>query len=205
MKLLNQYHNIISIGSSCQTSYQLRRMKLRKESGPFDWFISASVSGMVKLFQNQLQYYMEFDQLQLIGKAQLHYIVRDARYNVDSYHDFPFVQQDDLWNKEYAAFKQKIDRRVQRFLNTLAHSPSIVLVRTQMTKEEAVLLHQAIQPLIGTSDYILLAVNNHEDKERTDVVSENWGLEHIKAASIPKGKDWRGADASWAELFYKIW
>ncbi|MDQ0192414.1 DUF1796 family putative cysteine peptidase [Paenibacillus wynnii] len=205
MKSLNQYHDIISLGSSCQTSYQLRRMKLRKESGPFDWFISASVPGIVKLFHNQFQYYMEFDQLQLIGKAQQHFIVRDTRYIIDSYHDFPFTQHENLWNQEYAAFKQKIERRAERFLNTLAQSPSIVLVRTQMTKEAALQLHQAIKPWIGTSDYCLLAVNNHEDSARTDVVSDDWGLEHIKAARIPKGEDWRGADAAWARLFDKPW
>ena len=205
MKSLNQYHDIISIGSSCQTSYQLRRMKLRKESGPFDWFISTSVPGIVKLFHNQFQYYMESDQLQLIGKAHQHYIVRDTHYFVDSYHDFPFTHHENLWNQEYAAFKQKIERRVQRFLNTLAQSPSIVLVRTQMTKEEALQLHQAIKPWIGTSDYCLLAVNYHEDWARTDVVREDWGLDHIKAAQIPKGEDWRGADAAWAQLFDKPW
>ncbi|WP_340004022.1 DUF1796 family putative cysteine peptidase [Paenibacillus sp. FSL K6-0276] len=205
MKSLGQYHDIISIGSSCQTSYQLRRMKLRKEAGPFDWFISESVPGLVKLFNNKFQYYMDFDQVQLIGKAHQHYIVRDTHYNIDSYHDFSFIQPESLWNQEYAAFKQKIERRAQRFLDTLAQSPSIVLVRTQLTKEAALQLLQAVKPWIGTSDYVLLAVNNHEDWSRTDVVSEEWGLEHLKAVRIPRGEDWRGADGAWEQLFDRPW
>lgn len=205
MKSLRQYHDIISIGSSCQTSYQLRRMKLSKEAGPFDWFISASVPGLVKLFNNGFQHYMELDQLQLIGKAHQHYIVRDTHYNIDSYHDFKFTQSESLWNQEYPAFKQKIERRVQRLLNSLAQSPSIVLVRTQLTKEAALQLHQAVKPWIGTSDYVLLAVNNHEDLSRTDVISEEWGLENLKAVKIPRGEDWRGADGAWEELFDKLW
>jgi len=148
---------------------------------------------------------MDFDQVQLIGKAHQHYIVRDTHYNIDSYHDFSFIQPESLWNQEYAAFKQKIERRVQRFLDTLAQSPSIVLVRTQLTKEAALQLLQAVKPWIGTSDYVLLAVNNHEDWSRTDVVSEEWGLEHLKAVRIPRGEDWRGADDPWEQLFDRPW
>lgn len=205
MNSLGQYSDIISLGSSCQTSYQLRRMKLRKEGGPFDWFISDSVPGLVKLFNNKFQHYMEFNQLQMIGKAHQHYIVRDTYYNIDSYHDFSFTQPESQWHQEYPAFKQKIERRVQRFLDTLAQSPSIVLVRTQMTKEAALQLLQAVNPWIGTSDFVLLAVNNHDDWSRTDVAIEEWGLEHLKAVRIPRGKDWRGADDTWEQLFDISW
>ncbi|MNI40879.1 hypothetical protein D3C73_951160 [compost metagenome] len=74
-----------------------------------------------------------------------------------------------------------------------------------MTKEDALQLLQAVKPWLGTTNYVLLAVNNHEDASRTDVVSDDWGVEHLQAVKIPKGKDWRGADDAWEQLFDLPW
>ncbi|MFC0215277.1 DUF1796 family putative cysteine peptidase [Paenibacillus chartarius] len=201
MKALHQYQDIFSLGSSCQAAYQLRRMKLRREAGPLDWFISSSVPGLVKLLQLRFHGFMELSSMQLIGRAHRHYVIRDTVYTIDSYHDFPFTQPEGEWQRTHDEFKRKIDRRSERLIQALEQSPSLLLVRTQMTKEQAAALQQALHSLIRTPDYLLLAVNTHEDPSRRDTVPESWGLDHVAAVTLPKGADWRGSDAAWSALF----
>ncbi|SDO21695.1 Putative papain-like cysteine peptidase [Paenibacillus sp. yr247] len=197
----NLFSDIVSLGSSCQTAYQLKRLQLRKSSGPLDWFITSNTDGLIKLVQNEFQNFMEMEHLQVLGQAHQHYVVRDNFYQVISYHDFPITNPGSLWNQEYSRYKIQVDRRVQRFLDTLTRSTSLLLVRTQTTKEEAVHLRNALHPWVKTSNYLLLIVNYHTDENRTDVVRNNWSLYQIQALTIPKGTDWRGSDAAWSEIF----
>ncbi|MGQ7885899.1 DUF1796 family putative cysteine peptidase [Paenibacillus sp. WC2504] len=191
---LGGYKAYISLGSTCQTAYQLKRLGLRKYAGPLDWFVSDSIGEVVRLIDHRFNGFMELSQLELIGTTYECFVVRDNGSGVISFHDFPLYLTAGRWREAYPAFKQKLNRRVDRFLRTIQGQP-ILFIRTNSTKKEAQELHSAIRRL-KHGKFHLLIVNNHQ-KDSKDVIYEDWGLAGISSVLLPKGEDWRGYNQAW--------
>ena len=109
------YHAFISLGAMCQTAHQLNRLKLRKFSGPLDWFISFSSPKLSQLLNARFNGFMELNHLRLINIVDNHYVLRDMKYQIDSYHDFPIPYNP---NQLYPQFKDKLDRRVSSVITS---------------------------------------------------------------------------------------
>jgi len=187
------YGAFISLGSTCQTAFQLQRLHLRTFSGPLDWFISRSASDVARLIRNRFDGFMELNHLQLLGTEPAHYIVRDNSYDIVSYHDFPLIYR---WTDAYPEFKQKMDRRVNAFLSA-AKKSSICFVRTQTSKIEAQQLYAALKTIVPCK-FRLLIVNNMMDYR--EVIYEDWNLQHVCSVSVPGGADWRGSNFAWDQI-----
>lgn len=187
------YEAFVSLGATCQTAYQLRRLNLRKFAGPLDWFISRSAPNVTRLIRNQFNGLMEFNQLQVIGREPEHYIVRDNGYDIVSYHDFPLIYR---WSDAYPDFKQTIDRRVKALFSAAKRGP-ICLVRIDTTKMEAHQLYTALNKIIP-GKFRLLIVNNMILNQ--EVRHEDWGLPNICSVSVSRGADWKGSDRAWDEI-----
>jgi hypothetical protein len=186
------YKAFISLGSTCQTAYQLRRLGLRKFAGPLDWFVSESVPDVDRLLRNRFRDFFELNRLQLLGAVQDCYVVKDTGYNIVSYHDFSLHLPDYRWTEAYSPFKEKMNRRVEAFLS-MAKTGPVCLVRTQTSRSEAKQLRSALNKVMS-GKYRLLIVNNADVRE---VIHEDWGLRGICSVSVPKGADWRGSDRAW--------
>lgn len=185
------YHAFISLGATCQTAHQLSRLKLRKSSGPLDWFTSYSPPKISRLLQTRFNGFMELNNLHHINIVDNHFVLRDTAYQVDSYHDFPVPYNP---RELYSQFKEKMDRRVSRFLKTVKAYP-VCFVRTQASMQEARLLEEALCN-ISNKNFQLLVVNFHNDSAK-GVIHEDWGLQRICSVSIPAGRDWRGSNEHW--------
>ncbi|NER40345.1 hypothetical protein G3M54_01860 [Bacillus megaterium NBRC 15308 = ATCC 14581] len=70
--------------------------------------------------------------------------------------------------------KDKYDRRIQRFLNTLETSESILFIRSFGTYEEAVELEQILKNMVKHNFCILFIINGEND----EMVELDWGLKH---------------------------
>ncbi|WP_169306762.1 DUF1796 family putative cysteine peptidase [Cohnella pontilimi] len=191
---IGAYKACISLGATCQTAYQLRRLGLRSFSGPLDWFVSDSMNGLVRLLHHRFNGFMELNQLELVGRTQECYVVKDNVNQVVSYHDFPVYIPEDRWRDAYPAFKQTLDRRVQRFMKVIREQP-VLFVRTQTNSSEAQELLKALRKL-APGKFQLLIVNHHPPG-RLDVAYEDWGLDGICSVKLPTGEDWRGSDPAW--------
>ena len=185
------YHAFISLGATCQTAHQLRRLKLRKFSGPLDWFISYPSSKLSRLLNTRFNGFMEVNNLRLINIVDNHYVLRDTEYHVDSYHDFPLPYNP---NQLYPKFKEQVDRRVSRFLKTIKTGP-VCFVRTDTSSSEARLLEQALSG-ISYKDFRILIVNFHNQFGK-GVIYDDWGLQRVSSVKIPPGRNWRGSDHHW--------
>jgi hypothetical protein len=184
----------MSLGSTCQTAYQLKRLGLRKYAGPLDWFVSDSIGGLVRLIAHRFNGLMELSHMELIGSTNECFVVRDNANHVVSFHDFPLYLTADRWWEAYPAFKQMLNRRVHRFLETIQDQP-ILFVRTQTNRKEAQELHAALKTLMHHK-YQLLIVNNYQENH-TAVIYEDWGLDGICSVLLPIGEDWRGSNQAW--------
>ncbi|NOU67025.1 hypothetical protein GC096_23555 [Paenibacillus sp. LMG 31461] len=191
---LGGYKAYISLGSTCQTAYQLKRLGLRKFAGPLDWFVSDSIGGVVRLIDHRFNGFMELSQLELIGTTNECFVVRDNANDVISFHDFPLSLTAGRWWEAYPAFKQKLNRRVDRFLITIQGQP-ILFIRTNSNRKEAQEIHAALKRLVH-GKFHLLIVNNHQEDSKV-VTYEDWGLSGISSVLLPKGEDWRGFNQAW--------
>jgi len=190
------YKAFISLGSTCQTAYQLRRLGLRNFSGPLDWFISRSVPDVTRLIRHRFNGFMELDRLRLTGTDTECYVVIDEKNDVVSYHDFSRSLPPYRWAEAYPDFKQKMDRRVKAFLHAAKRQP-VCLVRIQTSKAEAHQLHGALKKVMSGS-FRLLIVNNEDGLH--EIRHEDWGLPGVASVSVPSGMDWRGSDLAWDRI-----
>jgi len=190
------YTAFISLGSTCQTAYQLQRLGLRKFAGPLDWFISFAAHDVARLIRNRFDGFMELNQLRLTGTDLDCYVVKDDKFDIVSYHDFPLSLPIYRWTDAYPEFKRKIDRRIDRFL-TAARSKPICLVRTQTSKPEAEKLLASLNTVMADK-FRLLIVNNMD--YLYELRHEDWGLPDVCSVSVPKGMNWRGSDQVWDQI-----
>ncbi|UQZ84259.1 hypothetical protein SK3146_03492 [Paenibacillus konkukensis] len=186
-----KYKAFISLGSTCQTAHQLQRLGLRQFAGPLDWFISPSVPDLAKLLQSRFKSFMEWSNLQLISVIDNHYVVKDTVYQTESYHDLPLTAP---WGAPYPQFKEKLSRRVNRFLKIINYGP-ICFVRIQTSEAEARHLEAALRSV--TNKPFRLLIVNHHNQPTNDVIHEDWGLKHVCSVKVPAGMDWRGSDRAW--------
>ncbi|MEK8128699.1 DUF1796 family putative cysteine peptidase [Paenibacillus filicis] len=186
------YKSYISLGANCQVAYQLSRLGLRQASGPLDWFTSESVPGLVRLLQHRFKGLMTFRNMRVVDRIGENFVVEDPVYDIISYHDFPVYQQN--WWDAYPAFKQKLERRVNRFWQTLQHKP-ILFIRTETTIEEAQQIKAALNTLMH-GGFRLLIVNSHT-YPNSEIVDEEWALKDVCCVTVPRGHDWRGSDGAW--------
>lgn len=194
---VGSYRAIVSLGSTCQTAYQLNRLGLRRTSGPIDWFVTRSVPGLLQLLARRFEGLMDFPHLQVVGLTGEALTVRDSRYDIVSFHDFPLGPPPFVLRDAYPALRAQVDRRVQRFLRTLQLRP-VLLVRTDTSPADAHQLHAAVSRLASASPRLLI-VNTHTDGN-PGPVQEDWRLDGICGVRVPPGTDWRGNDAAWAAV-----
>lgn len=198
--LKGAYDAVFSLGANCQTAYQLRRLGLRHAAGPLDWFISSSHSGLISVLQNRFEDFMKLDHLKLVGQFKTCYCIKDEKYEIFSYHDFPVELPPDRWADAYPDFHGRQVRRQERFLQAASMMGRILFVRLNSTPEEALQLRQILSDLT-THQFTLLIVNTRQVAVQEISPKFNQGM---VTAELSKGSDWRGDDGGWEQLLQSI-
>lgn len=186
------YDCIVSLGSSCEPAAHLRRKGLRVFASPLDWVVSLSLTDVNRLLCRRFSGYMELPNMGVIDGNDVFvenevvqpvksYFIKDYHYNVISVHDFPVLEGLE-WSHVYPDFKQKINMRAQRLLDTLHTSRKALFIRWGSTYEEAFQLQMALRTLTGGAFHILI-VNGVDGLE--SVVDRDWTLPGIASLGIP--------------------
>ncbi len=156
-----KYQNIISLGFFCSPAIELNYLNLRKSSQPFDWVISSNFNQVLELIDNNFKDFLNPKFLFQLKQYPQYY--RNIKYNIDFYHDFDELKS---FNKQIDKIKQKYDRRIKRFYNTIKE-PTLFL-RYICSKEEAIYInnnYEKINKLLksynANNDIIFVA--NKED------------------------------------------
>jgi len=198
------YDVIIGLGSWCGPALHLRRHNLRRFSFPFDWVLSYSLTDAIRLLENRFKDFMEMKNMCLkdgygnyindgvknspnSGGSEIvkTYIIEDTYYNIISVHDFTIIPNQD-WTEQYPAYKEKLTSRINKFLEVIAASQSVLFVRFgPVTENEAVELQSVLKGMISGKFNILflqpiygLAAINEID----------WGIDGICTVQVPPEK-----------------
>lgn len=194
------YHVIVSLGCSCSPALQLIRHKLRRFSAPLDWIVSPRLSDVNRLLSNRFAGYMELPHMQMEQETDLlleegtvvlpktgiaqpvrSYFVKDTLYNILSVHDFPILP-DQPWQATYPAFKAKLTHRIERFMNYIGNSPSVLFVRWAGDYAEAYELQSVLSGIVRGSYGVLLL---RPEAGAAEITELPWGLRNVCALEVP--------------------
>ncbi|USB31886.1 DUF1796 family putative cysteine peptidase [Paenibacillus sp. YPG26] len=198
--LSGTYDALFSLGANCQTAYQLRRLGARHAAGPLDWFISSSHRGLIAVLQNRFEDFMKLDHLKLVGQFKTCYCIKDEKYDIFSYHDFPVTLPPDRWTEAYQEFQSRQLRRQERFLQTASRAERILYIRMGSTLDEAIHLQQILSELTAHSFTLLIVNTGHKTTQKICPEFK----QGIIMAELNKGSDWRGDDQGWEQLLQDI-
>jgi hypothetical protein len=194
------YDVIVSLGSACNPAMLLKQHNLRRFSGPLDWCASNSLSDVNRLLKNRFEGFMEFENMCLLdetnfflndGDAVLSgdgstqrikaYWVKDTYYNVISMHDFPILPNQD-WTVTYPSFKEKLNRRINRFLEKITNSQSVLFVRWAASYNQAVELQSVLSKIVK-GRFTILILCPVDDLQ--NISEMNWGIDRVCAVKVP--------------------
>lgn len=194
------YDVIISLGSWCGPSINLRQRQLRRFSFPLDWMISSSISDVTRLLSNRFIGFMELEHMRKIeGTSALledgmatpaergrpyhdaHFIL-DTQYDMISVHDFPVLPHQD-WTQSYASYKEKMNLRIRRFFEILNNSRAVLFIRWgEVNAPEAALLQAVLSSFVPGTCNILFLQTMHDIQ---DVQELDWGIDGVCTLQVP--------------------
>ncbi|MBA3815914.1 MAG: hypothetical protein H0X29_05240 [Parachlamydiaceae bacterium] len=188
----------ISIGGMCYVALALKHYGIRKEAYPFDWVISPTASLIKVINEDFLNY---FSPEYIAG-------VTNVYTGIAFVHDFPnslkeaYYPEADL-EKNYSSEKEselqwnyeKYNRRINRFIAVLSSDKPVVLIRSEATREEALLIRDLFRfkyPLLN----LKLVVINHN----LEVHGGVWNEEGILNYYLPteRNVDYNGPE--WKQI-----
>ena len=203
------YDVIYNLGGWCDVPGNLVRKSLRRCAGPLDWILVPSLSVVCSMISDKFSHYFRKENMIEIGRTGTGHVVEDKELSVDfkaptytivdrstgcsSLHDFAIVP-DASWEKQYPQFRERINRRVDRFYNHLANSNSMLFIWSGGPPNLSVsqgYLHEAlnfikIMTTLTKSEIVLLILNTSPSYNGVEEV--DWGYSNICTVNMPCAK-----------------
>lgn len=188
-----KYDETVSLGTACQSAWQLEVNEVRKWAYPFDWLIT-SFDSLVAFISNKGEGFFEKENLEIIeilyGESLSFLHVVDRKYDIHSIHDLFFPN---MYN--YDKVKAKYERRIQRFFALLESNRKILFVRTQINRSETIYLDNLLHHLYPNLEYTLVAISDDPDAQN------DWGLERVRNFYMQQTPgEWQGDYQKWKEI-----
>ncbi|MCM3796891.1 MULTISPECIES: DUF1796 family putative cysteine peptidase [Priestia] len=193
-EIKGSYDIIVSLGSACNPAMELKRLNLRTFSGPLDWSVSLSLSDVNRLLKNKFSNFMELENMQLTDGAFAFaddgvliegvqsYLIEDTHYNIISVHDFPIIPHQH-WSATYTSYKEKLTNRINRFIEKITTSESVLFIRWAATYEQTLELQAILEQIVKGNFNILILC----PEEGFNGVSEiNWEIDKVCAVKVPR-------------------
>lgn len=200
-ELRGAYDAVFSLGQNCTPAIQMEKNGLRPFAGVLDWMMSDTLTDVNRLLRDRFAGFMEFPNLVVTGKSQLNYMVKDTAYNVISVHDFPQSRNTPSNLATYPEFKEKMERRIQRFHEKVAAARRVLFVRMLGTKEEVTELNEILGQLVSR-EYRLIIINYSASSELLEM---DWQLPNVCALEMPYADIWNyRSDPHWSRIFQGI-
>src|SRR6478735_2761386 len=188
------YDAVFSLGSACNPALQFQRLNLKRfTSSPLDWNYSPFLSDVNRLLKNKFNGFMELKNMRVINdegvfvfpdkglhKPIKSYLVLDTVYKIFSAHDFPIIPNQH-WFLAYPPFKKTLNYRIDRFLDKVKNSQSILFVRWVANYQEAVELESTLSQITRGSFKVLI-LNPVEGLQGVSEV--DWGLSRTCVVNV---------------------
>ncbi len=205
-EIKGKYDAIYSLGDVCLAALQLRKNNLRPFAGPLDWMSSPNLSDVSRLLKNNFIGFMDMPNLMPtaystgVDTIEQYLVVHDKAYNIVSSHDFKADRNTLSHLATYPEVRQKLDRRIQRFLEMMEKSKRILFIRTEGAFNDVLELESVLSQLVK-KDFNILIVNH---SYVNSMVEKEWPLERVCIVELPNREIWSSNDHYWKEIFEGI-
>lgn len=133
----------ISLGSACPLASSMSKYGLRSFSSPFDWLATPNLEWVI--------HYIETDFKDFLLQKNLERYDENPRHFRDKESGFRFVHEDEDFENNYYALKEKYDRRIDRFLKNVHYK---VCYFRRITKDD-------IEYIDNNAEYIRKVIKKH--------------------------------------------
>jgi len=205
------YDRIVSIGSNCEVTWNIRNHFSTDKAYPFDWWMTP-LHSMIELLD--AQFTGLFDKKNICVPPDLKTVI-DKKYNIMHHHDF---QRDEagliVSNKieeQLSSLKQKYDFLAKRFKDDL-DGKRILFIRNrcgndpnylngdygEIQPEQCIEMHRALSALLPQAKFDIFATN----KTKFDSFFYN-GSEIFSDSIVNLGDcdDYRVSPKGWSKMF----
>jgi FkbH-like protein len=196
-----EFDVVYPLGAACMESYQLFRMGLIHDHGPFD-FLGVPMASLLKVLRARFDGYMALENLRIdVTNGRL--IVTDTRYDITNEHDFLLLENPDGRLLTYPQYRMLIDARIQSFLAALRDAEHVLFVRREsdgVDLGEIQELRALLAELRHGKPFELISCGH------TDAWNRDWGIDDVRVVRLaprqePRWLTWRGVDTEWDEMF----
>lgn len=189
------YDAIINLGRDCQVQYQLTINKLRPYSLPFDYILTPFTS-LCAILRANFADYTEPDNFELMVDGKETWI-QDKHYGTRLIH---CMRLNEHFLADHPQFKEKYDRRIERFQTVLASSARILFIRKGIDRTQSERLSELLAELYPHLDFTLAALGGKEAS------IQDWALPRVKNFYLvtPKPYVWTGDNNSWRSIFSQL-
>ncbi len=190
------YDAIVSLGFDCQVAHQLSIHKVRAASMPFDWIVTPFET-MYTLIETGFEGFLRRENLRFVVARPDYKYVEDTANGTRFIHDFPLSED---FISTYEQARTKLERRIARFLALLESDATVMLVRTQITRAQAVRLNALLRARYPRLSYLLVALGEDEEMD------EDWGLENTRNFRLPPAMpgEWAGDDGAYRVILEQL-
>tara|TARA_Y100000780_G_C13661445_1_gene408802 strand:+ start:332 stop:940 length:609 start_codon:yes stop_codon:yes gene_type:complete len=184
---------IISLGSNCSVSYQLKKHELRKEAYPFDYCLTP-INKLLNVLENE---FIDYDKIKKVKLSSNHKIIDDDiteknslvlsnKYNIKFAHE---IETD----REMKNFENSLKRRISRFIDL--ENPIFIRIETSNMNEEK-MKEKYDKLTIYLKEYFV----NYKLVLISDKKYENDKTKWIKLDKFTD--DWTYDYINWYDIFY---
>ena len=178
----------ISLGSSCSIAENLKILNLRNKALPFDWIRVQNFKNINLMIETDFEYLWDINNFLFQKDSNNFFLIDDKlnfikesveiyqnkNYNANFYHDFPKKY---LFKDSFIIFKEKYQRRVNRFYDIIKKENSIIFIREQIKPnlikvEDLDKFYNLIKNINSTLEFkLILIVNNFINKNLDELIS----------------------------------
>lgn len=126
LKSSRLYDFAVSLGAACIVADKMEKNNLRLFSGPFDWIVG-SPERVNYLIKNNFKGFFRYENLEIEGRRDGKFLVRDKLNRLLSVHDFK-GSGNKVTKSEYNQVKEKYDRRIRRLYDWCRRSEKALFV-----------------------------------------------------------------------------
>lgn len=188
-EFINKNNEFISLGSNCSVTYQLNKYNLRHQSYPFDW-CKISIKHLINVLENNFLEYSNiissFISLNHLNNNYEPSLLLSNSYGIKFAHEITS-------NIEILNFINKLNQRINRFINLKNEPKKIKFIRIEIKKINSSYYNDLIRLInllkFYTNNFELILIINSEinfDNLPNEIkiykfndFSKDWKMDHL--------------------------
>lgn len=194
-----KYDLILSIGEDCACAQYLNLTGLRLASFPFDWITLCPFETRINLIINDFENFFNKEDFYKLEKNPDTYnddkcdYYQNKRYLINYYHDFRTHTD---FEKEFDVFKEKYERRIERFYTKVNNSKNVLFVwlsRDKILQDNVIIeAYKMLNDKFTNSNISLMIIENNYEYDLPEyfVVDEKLNILKVQCdiATFNKSK-----------------